>query len=189
MAQRRPWGVEDSLLELIEPLLPRPERRFRHPGRRRLDHRKALCGTLFVLYTGLPWEFLPQERGYGSGDDLLAAGCATGTRPGCGSGCTRCCWPGCTRPGLVLVEDRELVRGAEAPARWFRGWVVVGHNAIMGACGQGCRCHSHFAGGPVSPWWDGGLQQVSHVSLTDRGSPLVTAGPASIRHQPLGRCQ
>ncbi len=22
---------------------------------------------------------------------------------------------------------------------------------------------------PVSPWWDGGLQQVSHVSLTDRG--------------------
>jgi transposase len=47
-------------------LLPRVERRFRHPGRR-LDDRKALCGILFVLYTGIPWEFLPQELGYGSG--------------------------------------------------------------------------------------------------------------------------
>jgi transposase len=67
VAQRRPWEVEDSLWELIEPLLPKPERRFRHPGRRRLDDRKALCGILFVLYTGIPWEFLPQELGYGSG--------------------------------------------------------------------------------------------------------------------------
>ena len=67
MAQRRPWEVEDSLWELIEPLLPTVERRFRHPGRRRLDDRKALCGILFVLYTGIPWEFLPQELGYGSG--------------------------------------------------------------------------------------------------------------------------
>jgi len=36
-------------------------------GRRRLDDRKALCGILFVLYTDIPWEFLPQELGYGSG--------------------------------------------------------------------------------------------------------------------------
>ena len=67
MAQRRPWEVEDRLWELIEPLLPTVERRFRHPGRRRLADRKALCGILFVLYTGIPWEFLPQELGYGSG--------------------------------------------------------------------------------------------------------------------------
>ena len=67
MAQRRPWEVEDGLWELIEPLLPQVERRFRHPGRRRLDDRKALCGILFVLYTGIPWELLPQELGYGSG--------------------------------------------------------------------------------------------------------------------------
>jgi len=67
VAQRRPWEVEDGLWELIEPLLPQVERRFRHPGRRRLDDRKAPCGILFVLYTGIPWEFLPQELGYGSG--------------------------------------------------------------------------------------------------------------------------
>ncbi len=67
MAQRRPWEVEEGLWELIEPLLPRVERRFRYPGRKRLDDRRALCGILFVLYTGISWEFLPQELGYGSG--------------------------------------------------------------------------------------------------------------------------
>ena len=32
-----------------------------------LDSRKVLCGILFVLYTGIRWEFLPQELGFGSG--------------------------------------------------------------------------------------------------------------------------
>jgi transposase len=27
----------------------------------------VLCGILFVLYTGIPWQFLPQELGFGSG--------------------------------------------------------------------------------------------------------------------------
>ncbi|MGW9031772.1 transposase, partial [Streptomyces sp. NPDC055722] len=53
--------------ERIEPLLPKVERRYRYPGRKRLDDRKVLCGILFVLYTGIRWEFLPQELGYGSG--------------------------------------------------------------------------------------------------------------------------
>ena len=67
MARRKPWEVEDGLWERIEPLLPKVERRFRYPGRRRLDDRAALCGVLFVLYTAIPWEFLPQELGFGSG--------------------------------------------------------------------------------------------------------------------------
>lgn len=53
--------------ERIEPLLPAIPRKRHHPGRKRLDDRKVLCGILFVLYTGIPWEFLPQELGYGSG--------------------------------------------------------------------------------------------------------------------------
>src|SRR5207244_12153708 len=53
--------------ERIAPLLPVVARRADHPGRRRLDNRKVLCGILFVLYTGIPWEFLPQELGFGSG--------------------------------------------------------------------------------------------------------------------------
>ena len=61
---RRPWDVDDGLWERIEPLLPVIERRFRHPGRKRLDDRKVLCG---ILYTGIPWRFLPKELGFGSG--------------------------------------------------------------------------------------------------------------------------
>jgi len=64
---RRPWEVEDGLWGRIEPLLPVVGRKFRHPGRKRLEERRVLCGILFVLYTGIPWRFLPQELGFGSG--------------------------------------------------------------------------------------------------------------------------
>jgi transposase len=50
------------------------ERRFRNPGRKRLDDRKALCGILFVLYTAIPWEFLPQEMGTARHDVLAGTG-------------------------------------------------------------------------------------------------------------------
>jgi transposase len=63
----KPWLLEDELWELIEPLLPQRPRRFRYPGRRRLDDRLVLQGILFVLHTGISWEHLPQELGFGSG--------------------------------------------------------------------------------------------------------------------------
>ena len=59
--------VSDELWELIEPLIPKVARRHRFPGRKRLDDRKVLTGILFVLQTGIPWEYLPQEMGCGSG--------------------------------------------------------------------------------------------------------------------------
>jgi transposase len=59
--------VSDELWMRIEPLLPRVERRFRYPGRRRLGDRQVLTGILFVLKTGIAWEDLPQEMGCGSG--------------------------------------------------------------------------------------------------------------------------
>ena len=60
--------LPDELWERIEPLLPPPKpRRFRFPGRKPLDNRQALTGILFVLKTGIPWEYLPLERGCGSG--------------------------------------------------------------------------------------------------------------------------
>ena len=65
--EQLPWIVSDELWERIEPLLPRAERRYRNPGRKRLDDRKALCGILFVLYTGIRWEWLPNELGFGCG--------------------------------------------------------------------------------------------------------------------------
>ena len=65
--QQPPWIVSDELWARIEPLLPVAPRRTDHPGRKPLDNRKALCGILFVLYTAIPWEFLPPELGFGSG--------------------------------------------------------------------------------------------------------------------------
>ncbi|WP_171134037.1 IS5 family transposase [Streptomyces sp. Z423-1] len=67
MTRRKPWEVSDELWAVIEPLLPKHERRFRYPGRKRIDDRKTLQGVLFVLYTGIQWEYLPQELGFGSG--------------------------------------------------------------------------------------------------------------------------
>jgi transposase len=60
--------LPDALWQRIEPLLPKPKkRRFRFPGRKPVEDRKALTGILFVLKTGVPWEDLPQEMGCGSG--------------------------------------------------------------------------------------------------------------------------
>jgi len=59
--------VSDELWELIEPLIPKVPRRHRFPGRKRIDDRKVLTGILFVLRTGIPWEYLQQEMGCGSG--------------------------------------------------------------------------------------------------------------------------
>jgi transposase len=64
---REPWVVTDELWELVEPLLPERERRFRYPGRKRLPDRPCLCGILFVLHTGIAWQDLPKELGFGSG--------------------------------------------------------------------------------------------------------------------------
>jgi transposase len=60
--------LPDGLWAKVEPLIPPPKlRRFRFPGRKPVDNRKALTGILFVLKTGIPWEDLPQEMGCGSG--------------------------------------------------------------------------------------------------------------------------
>jgi transposase len=150
-----PWVVSDALWQLVEPLLPKRERRFRYPGRKRLDDRAALQGILFVLHTGIACRHLPLELGFGSGstcdrrlDEWQRAGV-------CGSGCMRCYWRGCgprarssgrTRsptPAMCrrkrgLRDGREPVDRAqkrvEAPLSWSsaRGiplaWTVTGGN-------------------------------------------------------------
>jgi transposase len=64
MARRK---VSKDLWAALEPLIPKfvPSRKG---GRRRsVDDQAALNGILYVLQTGIPWEELPQELGYGSG--------------------------------------------------------------------------------------------------------------------------
>ncbi|MBL8877607.1 MAG: IS5 family transposase [Phycisphaerales bacterium] len=58
--------VTDDLWAVIEPLFPKP-RRYPKGGRPRVDNRAVLTGILFVLKTGIPWEYLPLELGCGSG--------------------------------------------------------------------------------------------------------------------------
>lgn len=58
--------LPDALWERIEPLLP-PQPPKPKGGRPPIPDRAALTGILFVLKTGTPWEYLPQEMGCGSG--------------------------------------------------------------------------------------------------------------------------
>jgi transposase len=60
--------VPDRLWEELEPLIPRPERRFRYPGRKRYDERACLEGILYVLRWGIPWRALPREAGKPAGN-------------------------------------------------------------------------------------------------------------------------
>lgn len=58
--------LPDDLWQKIEPLLP-PEPPKPKGGRPRLSDKAALTGILFVLKTGIPWEYLPKEMACGSG--------------------------------------------------------------------------------------------------------------------------
>ena len=57
--------MDDALWAVIEPLLPKWPKRS--PGPRPVDDRWCLRGILFVLYTGISWQQLPLELGFGSG--------------------------------------------------------------------------------------------------------------------------
>ncbi len=58
--------LTDQLWERIESFIPsRPPRP--QGGRPPIPNRECLTGILFVLRTGIPWEYLPHEMGCGSG--------------------------------------------------------------------------------------------------------------------------
>ncbi len=58
--------VSDELWATIEPLLPPhpPQPKGGHPWS---SDRRALCGIIYVLKTGVQWQMLPTEMGCGSG--------------------------------------------------------------------------------------------------------------------------
>jgi transposase len=58
--------VSKKLWQELEPLVPQVAPSAKG-GRPRTDDRAAFNGILFVLFTGIPWEDLPQELGWGSG--------------------------------------------------------------------------------------------------------------------------
>ncbi|MGW0943237.1 transposase [Streptomyces sp. NPDC002623] len=61
----RLWIVEDDLWALIESLPPPwPEKL---PGPRPVPDRLCLQGILYVFHSGIAWQLLPLELGFGSG--------------------------------------------------------------------------------------------------------------------------
>ncbi len=51
--------VSDDFWERVEPLLPVVERRYRYPGRKRVDDRACLEAIMYVLKTGCQWAMVP----------------------------------------------------------------------------------------------------------------------------------
>lgn len=51
--------VSDEFWARVEPLLPKVERRFRYPGRKRVDDRCCLEAIMYVLKTGCQWSMVP----------------------------------------------------------------------------------------------------------------------------------
>ena len=66
MSRNKNNEISAALFKKIEPLLPVfvPSAKG---GRPRVSDEMVLNGILFVLRTGIPWEELPQELGFGSG--------------------------------------------------------------------------------------------------------------------------
>ncbi len=64
MARRK---ISNELWAVLQPLIPEFEHSVKGGRRRSVGDRAALNGILYVLQSGVPWEDLPQDIGYGSG--------------------------------------------------------------------------------------------------------------------------
>ncbi len=51
--------VSDEFWDRVAPVIPKVERRFRHPGRKRVDDRCCLEAIMYVLKTGCQWAMVP----------------------------------------------------------------------------------------------------------------------------------
>ncbi len=129
--------VSDDLWAVIAPLLP-AEPPKPNGGRPRRSDRAALTGIIFVLKTGIPWEWLPQEMG-------------------CGSGMT--CWRRLHDWQHAGVWDRlhqELLRRLQAADQldWSRATVDSASVAAKGGATRPARIHRIAANRAASAtWW------------------------------------
>ncbi|WP_405559521.1 transposase [Streptomyces sp. NBC_01180] len=54
MSLRKPWEIGDESWSVVEPLPPKQERRYWHPGRKRIEDRKTLQGCAVRSLHGYP---------------------------------------------------------------------------------------------------------------------------------------
>jgi transposase len=119
------FEISDELWAEVEPLIPARPRRRRYAGRNAIDDRLVLNGILHVLHTGIAWEDLPREYGYGSGVTCWRR-LRTWQQAGAGR---RCCTPARSagkagrprqKPDLVLA-DRGYDHDKHRRLLWARG--------------------------------------------------------------------
>jgi len=92
-----------------------------HPSHRRghKPDRRALCGILFVLHTGIAWRRLPPELGCGSGITCWRR-LDEWRRAGVWSSCTPCCWRACAPPARSTSRGRAPTPATCRPKRGRR---------------------------------------------------------------------
>ncbi len=65
MKQSASWELSDTLWEIVEPFIPKPERAPNKPkpggGKKPLHYRQVFAGILYVLRTGIQWKSVPTE--------------------------------------------------------------------------------------------------------------------------------
>ncbi|WP_431193213.1 transposase [Streptomyces tendae] len=88
VARPKPWDVGDELWAVIEPLLPKVERRARHPGRKRHLDRLVFQGISSCCTPGSPGNTFRRNSASGSGMTCWRR-LAEWTEAGCGHCCTR----------------------------------------------------------------------------------------------------
>ena len=140
-----PWIVSDELWELVEPLLPRKERRFSLPGTQAAARPASAAGILFVLHTGIALAAPAGRARLRLGCDLLPAPSTSGRAPGCGRGCTRLLTRACARQARSSGRERSPTparcrrMGAETgPCPVDRG-VGSKHRLLVDATGDSSR--------------------------------------------------
>ncbi|MFC3492559.1 IS5 family transposase [Glycomyces rhizosphaerae] len=118
----------------------------RQRGPKPIPDRRCLQGVLFVLYTGIGWEHLPQELGYGSGMTCwrwLERWCR-----GSSGRCTGCSWRACMPParrtGLGSAFDASHLKakkGGEGvgPSPVDRGKPGSKHHIVCDGAGLPLR--------------------------------------------------
>jgi transposase len=129
--------VSDELWVVVALLLP-PGRAAGTRGHPRTPDRVALAGIIFVLKTGIQWEYLPREMG---------------------SGCGMTCWRrlrAWQRAGVWEALHRVLLQRLAAAGRidWRRASADAARVPAKGGAPSGARTRSTGASrGPTTTWW------------------------------------
>ncbi|WP_369122819.1 IS5 family transposase [Ralstonia solanacearum] len=152
--------VSKALWLALEPLIPEFVASPKGGRRRSIDDRAALGGILYVLHTGIPWEDLPQELGFGSGMTCSGDACVTGKQLACGTSCIRPCWSDCANTTrLTGVGLASTGQACPAP----RGGEQTGPN----------------------PTDRGKLGSKRHLVVDARGVPLAITVTGANRHDSI----